>query len=467
MPLLPLATGSRKGKAFSVDTELLVNWYPEVSQNRRARSIVSLIMRPGMALLGNYGESPARGWHVMNSNFYGVFLGELKRITTAGVGTVEGALDTTEGNVSMVNNGDQLFIVDGTSGYIYTESTDTFAKITDGDFPPLPQHAAYQDGFFLVNEGLTERWYKSALSDGTSWDALEFASAQKDPDRLRTLIGDHGEIWLFGDKTVEIWQNTGAADFPFQRLEGAQIQRGIHAPWSLARYNDGLAAIMVNPAGGVQVTHFRNYTPLRISDDAMETRIRGYATSIDAIGSTFATPGHEFYMLAFPSVDESWAYDFASEQWSELRSGQASRWLAQHQAVLSDTQYVTDHATGNVYSLSDTLYDDNGATIYTIARGYHLSENDEDLIHHALELYFERGTALATGQGSDPQAQLRWSNDGGRTWSNWAKRAVGKIGEYRARAEWKNLGIARDRVYELRMSDPIPRILAGARFDVS
>ncbi len=464
--LLPLATGSRKGKAFSVDTELLVNWYPELSQNKRARALLSLHPRPGMNLLGNYGESPARGLHAMGAKLYGGFLGELKQVTTAGVAAVKGTIDTTTSNMSFADNGDQLLMVDGTEGYTYTESTDTFAKIADADFPANPQHVSYQDGFFLVNSGLTQKWYKSALADGTSWDALEFASAEKDPDQLRTLIGDGGEIWLFGDKSVEIWQNVGAPDFPFQRLDGAHIQRGIHAPWSLARFADGLAAIMVNPEGGLEVVHFVNYAPRRISDDAMDTRLAGYSTSIDAKAFTFATPGHQFLVLTFPSAGESWMYDGKSGEWTELRSGQSGRWVPEHQAFLSGTQYVTDYTTGNIFSLSASKYDDNGAPLFRKARGYHLAENDEYLFHNELELFFERGTALPTGQGSDPQAMLKWSNNGGRTWSSEHWRSIGLIGEYDRRARWGNLGMARDRVYELNITDPVDSILTGARFDI-
>ncbi len=464
--LLPLATGSRKGKAFSVDTELLVNWYPEISQNKRARSLISLHPRPGMKLLGNYGASPARGLHATQVNLYAGLRGELKRITTDGAATIEGTLDTTTGNMSFADNGDQVLLVDGISGYVYTESTDSFAKITDADFPAKPEHVSYQDGFFLVNAGGTQKWYKSALKDGASWDALDFASAQKDPDNLRTLIGDGGEIWLFGDKSAEVWQNVGGTDFPFQRLDGAHIQRGIHAPWSLARFADGLAALMVNPEGGLEVVHLRNYQPVRISDDAMETRIEGFSSSVDAKGFTFATPGHQFLVLSFPTAGESWMFDIKSREWTELRTGRNGRWVPEHRQSLSGTAYVSDYTSGNIFSLDTDTYDDNGAPLYRKARGYHLAENDEYLFHHELEIFFERGVALSTGQGSDPQAMLRWSDDGGRTWSSEHWRSIGLIGEYERRARWGSLGMTRDRVYELNITDPVNSILAGARFDI-
>jgi hypothetical protein len=80
---------------------------------------------------------------------------------------------------------------------------------------------------------------------------------------------------------------------------------------------------------------------------------------------------------------------------------------------------------------------------------------------------FEPGVGLATGQGADPQAMLRWSNDGGATWSNENWRSIGKGGEYRARAIWRSLGRARDRVYELTVTDPVKRVIVGMELKAS
>lgn len=468
--LVPFATGSRRGKAFAVDTEHLVNFYPEYTQSPYARAIASLVGRPGYTLLGNFGENPARGLEAMGANLYVVFLGNLLEVSTAGVGTDKGALDTIEGNVSMAENGNELVLVDGTSGYSYLKDADDFAKITSGGFPSNPGHVTIQDDFFLVQKANTEEWYKSALGDGRTWDALDVAKAQKSPDRLLTLIGDHGEIWLFGEASVEIWQNVGSVagtTFPFARLDGAHIQRGIHAPWSLARFNDTLAALMVSPESGlVEVCQFRGYQPVSISVGAMNDRIKAYASSIDAIGFVYSSANQEFYVLAFPSAGETWAYDHRSGEWFEMRHSYGERWLPERHAYLLGNQYVDDRETGNIYRLDETLYDDNGTSIHGQITGYHIQDQDQYLFHHELELYFERGTALATGQGSNPKAHLRWSNDGGRTFGNWHAKAIGEIGEYGHRARWRNLGLARDRVYEVRVSDPIKRVLVGARFDV-
>ena len=79
----------------------------------------------------------------------------------------------------------------------------------------------------------------------------------------------------------------------------------------------------------------------------------------------------------------------------------------------------------------------------------------------------ETGIGLATGQGSDPQVMLRWSDDGGETWSNEHWRSAGKIGVYKARVLWNRLGSSRDRVYEITMSDPVPWRIIDAMIRMS
>jgi hypothetical protein len=72
---------------------------------------------------------------------------------------------------------------------------------------------------------------------------------------------------------------------------------------------------------------------------------------------------------------------------------------------------------------------------------------------------FEQGVGLITGQGSDPQVMLQFSDDGGRTWSSERWRSLGRIGEYRTRTRWLRNGSARDRIYRYAMSDPVRRNL--------
>jgi hypothetical protein len=74
---------------------------------------------------------------------------------------------------------------------------------------------------------------------------------------------------------------------------------------------------------------------------------------------------------------------------------------------------------------------------------------------------------LQTGQGENPQAILRWSNDGATTFGteHWA--SIGKAGRYKNRAMWRRLGEARDRVFEVRVTDPVYRDVVGASLEMN
>src|SRR5262245_52203076 len=105
-------------------------------------------------------------------------------------------------------------------------------------------------------------------------------------------------------------------------------------------------------------------------------------------------------------------------------------------------------------------------TIRRLRRAPHVSDEDRQIVYRAFELDLERGTALPSGQGAAPQVTLRCSRDGGETWSEPVRMAAGAIGEYTARCLARRLGVARDMVFEVTVSDPIPWTLVQAWLDL-
>ena len=130
---------------------------------------------------------------------------------------------------------------------------------------------------------------------------------------------------------------------------------------------------------------------------------------------------------------------------------------------LADVRLVGDYQSGQVHQMSRQYYTDAGNPLRCQRRAPHVwSSSDRYRIFHGwLQCEFTPGVGIATGQGSNPQAMLRWSNDGGFTWSNEHWTTIGAQGETRNRAIWRRLGRARDRVYELNYADPTARDLIG------
>jgi hypothetical protein len=123
---------------------------------------------------------------------------------------------------------------------------------------------------------------------------------------------------------------------------------------------------------------------------------------------------------------------------------------------------VGDWENGNVYEYSLDTYDDNGTALVALRSCTTLESGMENTRTMSFLLDMDTGHGQATGQGSDPVAMLRWSSDGGMTWSNALWRTLGKIGEYSRRAVWRRVGSGRRVVYEVRISDPVKRNITGA-----
>jgi hypothetical protein len=123
---------------------------------------------------------------------------------------------------------------------------------------------------------------------------------------------------------------------------------------------------------------------------------------------------------------------------------------------------VGDYQNGLVYALNNAVYTDNGATIRRLRRAPHLVTDLQRQYFAELQIQFQPGVGLETGQGQNPQAMLRWSNDGGSTWSNEHWVSIGKVGKYKNRAIWRRLGWSRDRIFEVAVTDPIKAVIISA-----
>jgi hypothetical protein len=117
-----------KGKSPVVTAQHRINCYVEKIVDEDTEQ-TSIIASPGMDLLCDQGDTPGRGWIVVDDLLYRAHRGTLYEINNAGTATVRGALSTTTGRVDMATDGDVILIVDGTKGYTYTIATTTLALL--------------------------------------------------------------------------------------------------------------------------------------------------------------------------------------------------------------------------------------------------------------------------------------------------------------------------------------------------
>ena len=469
----PILGSTYVARSVNAADARMVNMFPEVIPEG-GKEPAFLQRAPGLKFLATMGVGPIRGLWTFGSYGYVVSGNNLYKIDSSYTSTLIGSV-TGSGPVSMVDNGTQLFIACNGPSYIYNATTNAFAQITDPDFPGAVT-VGYLDGYFVFNEPNSQRIWVTSLLDGLSIDALDFASAEGSPDGVVGVIVDHRELWVFGTNSVEVWYDAGAADFPLQRIQGAFNEIGCIAPYSIAKLDNGVFWLGADARGRGIVYRANGYTGQRISTHAVEWAIQSYGTLNDAIAYTYQQDGHAFYVLVFPDANTTWVYDAATQAWHE-RAGWVNGAFTRHygncQMSFNNEIIIGDYSNGNIYAFDLEDYADNGQIQRWLRSWRALPTGQNNLkrtAHHSLQLDCESGNGLNLGQGSDPQVMLRWSDDGGHTWSNEHWASTGKIGEYGRRVFWRRLGMTlklRDRVYELSGTDPVKIAIMGAELLIS
>jgi hypothetical protein len=325
------------------------------------------------------------------------------------------------------------------------------------------------DNYFVYNRPDTQQFgCSNALSPISG--STNFSSKDGAPDDLVTLIVDHREIYLLGETSSEVWVDQGTSPFPFNRIPGTSTQHGIVSAFSVSRLGNSFAYLSKNNRGTAQIVQMNGYVPQRISTHAVENSLTGQ-TITDAIAWTYQLEGHEVYVISFPTLQLTWCYDIATQMWHKWlytnNLGQYERCRGNCAAVFQGNVLVGDYSNGKIYKLERNIYTDDGQHVKRLRRAPHLTVDLQRQYFEELQLQFQPGVGLSTGQGEDPQAMLRWSSDGGSTWSSEHWTTIGKIGKYTNRAIWRRLGTARDRIFEVSVSDPVKAVIISANLKMT
>lgn len=458
--IIAAATSARSRAASA---QRLLNLYME----KQDQGVV-LYGTPGLRLWATVGTGPIRGMKKANNGFAYVVSGtQAFKVAPDGTATLLGTVAGT-GPVALAENGVQMFVAAGKPSYIITLATGVIAEITDEDFPGAAM-VGFLDGFFLFNEPGTGRFWATSAYDGSMIDPLDFATAEGAPDPLMSLLIDHREIWLFGTDTTEVWYNGGNPDFPFERVNGAFIEHGCAATFSVAKADNTVFWLGQDENGRGVVWRAEGYTPSRVSTHEIENKLSRYQTVSDAVAWVYQQDGHLFYVLNFPTENATWAYDIATGTWAERgyrnpEDGLIERHRGQNHMAFASMNLVGDHTSGKIYELDPDCYEDDGQPIVREVVAPH-SRTGKRAFYAEAEIRMESGVGLTEGQGSEPQIMLQMSDDAGRTWGSEHWRPMGKIGEYLTRAVWRRLGSAFNRTFRIRITDPVPVCLVNARVE--
>jgi hypothetical protein len=463
--------GSYKLRNSAASNERAVNLYPEKVESAAGKAAIVLNSRPGQKALLTLPDSPAKALYALNGRAFAV----------AGTGFYEIFANWTYklwGNITqatdaqIVANNYQLLIRSGATLYVFDLNKNTLA-LGPPDINSLgSQGIGTIDNYGISAVPLSRQFNISSLNDFTQWAALDFAIKEDGPDNISAIFADHRELWLFGLQTSEVWWDSGNADFPFQRIQGAYLEVGCGAAGSVAKADNSLFWVSEDQRGARFVWKANGYVPARISTHAVEYAMSTYPTIADATAYSYTEDGHAFYVVSFPTANTTWVYDAATGIWHEREywnaaTGTSNRVRAACHMWAFGRHLVGDYLSGKIYDQSLAYWDDDGEPIRRIRVAPPVYAEHKRMTVSRMEVLFQTGNFPSVGQGAAPTAVLQISRDGGNKWGNEITGSMGAIGQFDQRVFWTRLGQARQWTPRVTVTDPVPVCMVDAYIDVA
>jgi hypothetical protein len=383
-------------------------------------------------------------------------------VTAAGVVTSIGAIATT-GPVYMrrnrrATNPDITIVSDGLM-YNYRTSLN---QVTDVDLL-APLSLAYLDGY-MVTASTLGKWQIGAIDDASAFDALDVTRAESDPDEI-VLVHEYGDtIVTFGEVSTEFWDNTGAADFPFERLDTKNY--GCGAKNSVAMVGQTLFFI----AHDRTVCRLAGYDAERVSNHAVERAIESISDRDTITATSWVKGGHQFYVIT--SSDWTWGYDTLTGTWHERKSHGRENWRISKVVDFDGRLIAGDADSGILYEMSDTFGDEAGEPLIVTVIPPAIHSFPNQLTFNAAYVDVESGVGSNADstqtQDVTPEIALSWSDDGGVTFGAPRMLSLGQDGQRVKKVRTFRLGTCGEegRVFKLSTSAKVSRALYGMRVDV-
>lgn len=465
---LPLSVeNNQDARVRGNNTSRLVNLYPQKEDGGKNVSV--LISTPACKPFIDLGTIGAvQGMHLFDGFAYAVSDNKLFQINleTKAFGLVGNLF--LSGRIKFVDNGFQMVILDGITSYIY-DNDNGLSEISSDNFYPS-NAAAFLDQYLIFNRKGTGQFFISSIADGYQYDALGFATAESAPDDTIDIIENHGELWLFGERTIEVWYNS-AEVFPFSRNQSAYIERGVFGENLAIKANSRIFWI-----GDDKVFYSANgYQPSKISNLSVDYDL-STADLTGAFIDTYYQEGHTFVILTIPQINKTWCYDLNTGLWHLRSHIKESRHLGNCFINYNGRAFCGDFRKGVIYSLDlDYALDEGLEQIERLLVTPPFSQNRELISPIQIELdveinYIEGGildncnhnkTTIMANQNLQPTVQMTYSDDGWRSFQAKPRKPIAKKGSHSKRVKWTQLGQFRERAFEFSINAPYPIYING------
>jgi hypothetical protein len=466
---VPIAIGFGEGFSLPFEGQTCDNLIPQASQTQGSSSAGALYHSPGVAPFATAGDGPHRGSiAVAGVPFWvsGKYLFTADRFgAVANLGTVSGT-----DRVVMAGNGITIvIIVPGKIGYFFDED-DGLRPIDDPTFLQFQRQlggvftVTYASSFFVYQTPF--EFFNGTLrteNKGQSFLALDFGTADADPDDIVAVFEVRDELYVFSDQSVQVFQSTGAATSPFQNQRGALIPKGLASRYAVAKFNGSFVFMGGALEDPTSVWQGGSGTAFKISTAAVDNTIAKYTAEELALSfiMVYGEVGSQYMILSLPR--DTLIYDAASSRrfkrpaW-HTRSTNGGAWGVVSILKAFGKVLVGSGVTGEIGQMSLQNHTEFGATPIREFAGAYFQDKTNALFLSNVELVAESGVGLELGEpsGTDPAVELLISTDGARNFTSMGTRKIGMQGDTEKRMRWNRLGrTPLSAIFKFRVQEPV------------
>lgn len=459
MTAVPIALRSNPGRYSFLGSPRLVNAYAE-QQGPDNKQPYAVLPCPGLSQFSAVTDTPCRGMIYLEDLdlIYTIHSSLVYKVNSSGMSTYVGILPGYDQVQISRNMADPVQIsVHSDTGEYYIED-DIVTKITNYtnfDNPPTIISQDFGGGYtaYGADDG---RFFISSLNEAQTLDAADYATAEQSADKLVRVKFDRGDLFLFSQKTVEPWRNTGNSSFPFEPISSATIQKGLVSPHGVVSADNTL----MWPGEDNIVYRMNGYQPLRISTHGVERMLQDDSARDAVMGMSYAFQGHSFATWTGSAWSRS--YDAATQMWHDRESYGETRWRARSSVRAWGKEIVGDSLTGNLYYLDGDTFTEGGNPLIWGMDTPVVHAFPNGAIVDAIHVDMATGVGTISGQGSNPILMLSWSKDGGTTWTGDRELELGIRGNgVRITARRVGRFGPKGIIFRLRVSDPVIRAISA------
>ena len=450
---IPLLVGTSGGTPVSSSPQRMYNYYP----NRGPASKEGVVWKntPGWTTYYSTGGTGIRGIKEFNGSLYFVQDRYLKKYDSiAGVESTLGTLSTTNGRVTMAEDGISLLISDNVKIYRINTS-ETFSTVTLPAALSPTGKIIQHEGHFITNELNTGIFWISDKFDGSTWNALQFATAEDKSDNITSIISDR-VLWIAGTYTMQAYFNSGQK-FPFLPNPQGRLIYGMEGVDTLAQLDNTTYWLARSEYGNLQVVRANGFVPQTVSTPEIDEELASLSKTSDAFAKSVMWEGHEWYVLTFPTARRTFVFDTKGTwfEWGNYDAGLGR--FVEHPMldyVYFNGLHLFTDADGNINQLKGDVYKHGTKVMSSVSISNMQHVDEQRVFLHSLIVDMRTGVGPLNTSST---MEVAVSYDGGYTYDNWQARGLGRDGSYRTRMEWHRLGSGFNLALKTRITDEVPR----------